>query len=458
MWQKLSLRARINLLLALVLTLGLAINIARLVLEAGPRVRAEDQSVIRMARDFIETIVAGLADAPDPDAKLSQIASDMSRLRHVSITWHDGVAASSRVDQPEEGGEAHAPPAWFVTLVHPEKTSVSVPVSVHGKSGSLVITPHPNDEIAEIWDGIVTQLEVGSAIAVALFLIIMAVVSRALAPLQALSQAMTRIESGSYDVRVTPSGAPELAALCARLNHLAATLGEAVEDKRRLAERAVSLQDMERKEIARELHDEFGPYLFSIRAHTSALVRLSEASRPSADALRKHGSAILEQVNALQQFNRRVLEKLRPVGLAELGLHEALDALLRLWSESHPDMAIETAISRSLGDTGETADLTIYRVVQEALTNVFRHAGATSVNVTVEPADHAKAAQNDRACALVRVRDNGCGLRPGYKLGLGLTGMRERILALGGTLTVASGDGGVTVEAVIPQGPQPSLA
>jgi len=78
-----------------------------------------------------------------------------------------------------------------------------------------------------------------------------------------------------------------------------------------------------------------------------------------------------KQVNALQQFNRRVLEKLRPVGLTELGLREALDALLRLWGESHPDVVIETAIAPSLGEIGETADLTIYRTVQEALTMCF---------------------------------------------------------------------------------------
>jgi len=451
MWQKLSLRARINLLLALVLTLGLAINIARLVVEAGPRVQAEDQSVIRLAREFIEMIVADLNEAPDPEARLNRITGDLSRLRHVSITRQaDGVAR--RPERAEDSDDPRAPPAWFVSLVHPETTSVSVPVSIHGQPGSLVIASHPNDEIAEIWDGIVTQIEVGSAIALVLFLITMMVVSRALTPLAALSQAMARIEAGSYDARVAPGGAPELAAICGKLNHLAATLGEAVEDKRQLAERAVSLQDLERKEIARELHDEFGPYLFALRAHAGALVRLSEGPEPDADVLRKHGGAILEQVNALQQFNRRVLEKLRPVGLAELGLHQALEALLRLWGESHPDVAIETTISRALGETGETADLTIYRVVQEALTNVFRHAEATSVNVTIETAEPQKGTQGFRDCALVRVRDNGRGLKPGHRLGLGLIGMRERILALGGSLTVASGDGGVTVEALIPKG------
>jgi len=453
MWQKLSLRARINLLLAFVLALGLAINIARLVVEATPRVQAEDQSVIRLAREFVETIVAGLNEAPDPEARLNQIVRDLSRLRHVSIARQDVAAEISRPSaRSDDDDAARSPPAWFVALVHPEKTSVSVPITIRGKPQALVITSYPDDEMAEIWDGIVTQLEVGSAIAAALLLITMTVVGRALAPLKALSQAMTDIESGRYGTRVTPGGAPELAAICTRLNHLAATLGEAVEENRHLAERTVSLQDVERKEIARELHDEFGPYLFALRAHAGALMRLSDVGVPDANALRKHGAAILEQVNALQQFNRRILERLRPVGLAELGLREALGALLRLWGESHPDMAIETTISPVLGETGETAELTIHRVIQEALTNVFRHAGATSVNVSVEPAEQPTGLHADRGFARVRVRDNGSGMKPDHKLGFGLTGMRERILALGGTLTIASDEGGVTVEALVPNG------
>ena len=449
MWQRLSLRSRINLLMALVLTLGLAINVARLVLEGGPRVQAEDQSVTRLAREFVETIVGGLNEAPNPEARLDQIVQDLQRLRHVSITWQTDAGAPVDIHEGEED-DAGSVPGWFVTLVHPRTTSVSVPVSIHGKRTALVITSIPNDEIAEIWDGVLTQLAVGSAVALTLFLITMVVVGRALAPLEALSQAMSGIESGSYGVHVEPGGAPELAAICTKMNRLAETLGEAIEEKRRLAERAVSLQDVEREEIARELHDEFGPYLFTLRVQAGALMRLAKAGVPDADGVRKHGGAILDQINDLQQFTRRILERLRPVGLAELGLREALGALLRMWNESHPEVEIETTISRSLGETGETADLTIYRVVQEALTNVFRHARATAVNVSIEPAERPAGIKGNRDYALVRVRDNGRGLKPGEKFGFGLTGMRERILALGGTLTVASGEGGVTIEAMVP--------
>jgi two-component system, NarL family, sensor histidine kinase UhpB len=457
MWQKLSLRARLNTLLALILLLGLAINVTRLVLEAGPRVQAEDQSVIRLAREFIETLVVSLNETPDPDARLNKVIQDLNRLRHVSITRGQDAAevkpSAAAAPDDDDDGEPSSVPAWFVALVHPEKTAVTVPITIHDRPGSLVITSHPDDEMNEIWDGIVTQLLVGSAIAITLFLVTMVVVNRALAPIQSLSEAMTKIEAGFYGTRVRPGGSPELAAICAKLNHLAATLGKAVEEKRQLAERAVSLQDAERKEIARELHDEFGPYLFALRAHGSSLMRIADARELNRDALRKHGGVLLEQINALQQFNRRVLERLRPVGLAELGLAEAIGALLRLWSTSHPEVVIETAISEKLGETGETAELTIYRIIQEALTNVFRHAGATRVEIVVEPAPSGRAGTAaESQASIVSVRDNGAGLPADHKQGFGLIGMRERVLALGGTMTVVSTNQGVTVEALVPSG------
>jgi two-component system, NarL family, sensor histidine kinase UhpB len=462
MWQKLSLRARLNTLLALVMVLGLVINIARLLLEAAPRVAAEDQSVVRLARGFVEPLVSDLNDASDPEARLDRIVEGLKQLRHVSITREHDPAKSGAPAEPAPAGGKGEPPQvseWFVTLIHPEQTTVAVPIAANGRSlGSLVITSHPTDEIAEIWDGIVTQIEVGSAIAAALLLITMTVVNRALEPIKSLADAMSSIEAGHYDTRVRPGGSPELAAICRKLNHLASVLETTVEDKRRLAERVVSLQDAERKEIARDLHDEFGPYLFALRAHTASLTRLADTPEPDLDALRKHIGAMSDQVNALQQSNRRVLERLRPVGLAELGLADALAALMRLWREAHPGVEIKTSISPSLGARGETAELTIYRIIQEALTNVFRHAGATRVDIRVEPAATRPAGAAETEAIMVSVRDNGAGLPADHKQGFGMLGMRERVLALGGSMTVASTNHGVTVEALVPCGIHQSQA
>src|ERR1700721_3537627 len=86
MWQKLSLRARLNMLLALVMVLGLAVNIARLLLEAGPRVAAEDQSVVRLARGFVETLVSDINDASDPEARLNHIVEGLKQFRPATTT------------------------------------------------------------------------------------------------------------------------------------------------------------------------------------------------------------------------------------------------------------------------------------------------------------------------------------------------------------------------------------
>src|ERR1700709_1420167 len=123
MWQKLSLRARLNTILALVLMLGLAINIARLLLEAGPRVQAEDQSVIRLARGFVEQLVAGLNESPDPEARLNRIIEDFNRLRHVSITREIDGKAASAPSAIDDG--ANRTPARFVALGHPERNAAN---------------------------------------------------------------------------------------------------------------------------------------------------------------------------------------------------------------------------------------------------------------------------------------------------------------------------------------------
>jgi two-component system sensor histidine kinase UhpB len=456
MWRTLSLRTRLNLLLALVLVLGLAINIGRLLLEAGPRVQAEDQSVVRLAREFVQTLVADLNESTDPDARLDQIVMSLTELRHVSITRirkqsGAGGAVPLHQDTIESAGSV---PGWFMTLIHPEQTTVTLPVIVNGRSlGLLAITSHPTDEIAEIWDGVVTQLEVGSAIAVILFVITIMVMNRALDPIQSLAAAMKSIAAGHYETRVAPSGPPEFAAICGQLNDLVATLGRSLQDKQQLAEKIVSLQDAERKDVARELHDEFGPHLFALRAHASALAQTAGTDTPDIRSLRKHGDSILAQVNTLQHVNRRVLDRLRPAGLADLGLADALGALMRLWREANPDITIETSISPDLGRPGDTAELTIYRIVQEALTNVFRHSGATHVDIAIEPAAPPAGLTATASATLLRVRDNGAGLPADHKSGFGLMGMRERVLALGGTLTVASSERGVVVEAVVPNGP-----
>src|SRR3569833_3782992 len=117
MWDRLSLRVRINCLVALVLALGLVANVTRLALDATPRVQAEDQSVIRLTREVIESIGPGFDDAPDPNGRLDKFVADLKRLRHVSVIRQDGQSTlSSAGDNQDIGVGGRVVLSWFVVL------------------------------------------------------------------------------------------------------------------------------------------------------------------------------------------------------------------------------------------------------------------------------------------------------------------------------------------------------
>ena len=190
------------------------------------------------------------------------------------------------------------------------------------------------------------------------------------------------------------------------------------------------MQDEERRDIARDLHDEIGPFLFTVRAGVGALARKAKAPGADPDLLAEACEKIDGQIAALQQVNRRILGRLRPAALTEMGLADALEALARGWRETRSDVDIDLALDGARGDIDETTALTAYRVAQEGLTNAFRHSGASRILLCV---------RRDGDVLSVEVSDDGAGLaRKAVNGGLGLRGMAERVEALGGKLRIES--------------------
>jgi two-component system sensor histidine kinase UhpB len=226
---------------------------------------------------------------------------------------------------------------------------------------------------------------------------------------------------------------------------LAETLEGLSGTNQQLIQRLMQVQDDERKAIAHELHDEIGPHLFGIRANAAAL-----AASLRAGGLEKQASsakAISDQVEALQGHNRRILRRLRPAALDDLGLAEALEILVKSWSEIEPSVDLTLSLPDRLENCDPQQSLALYRVVQEALTNVFRHAKAHHAWVTIAYRDKAKGSRTLE----VKVRDDGLGLGANVRPGLGLTGMRERMRGLGGSFACGpSPEGGTLVEALFP--------
>lgn len=421
MIQSLSLRARLSLLLGGVIVAGLAFGVGLLILHAGARVSAEAEGATRLARDLVQATLPRLHAASDPNAELAELLADARRLRHVRVTV--------------EGEAAPAParnraPDWFSALVFrpPAPTRIATP------QGAIEIAANPADEIAEIWEEIVWLSIGAAAVAGAAFTLVSYVVSRTLRPIGLLSNALRRLERGDYAIRAPADGSPEFVAIADRLNSLAATLQRLDDENRQLVRRMIHVQDEERRGIARDLHDEIGPFLFTVRAGVGALARKAQAPAADPAPLAQDCARIDAQIAALQQVNRRILGRLRPAALSEMGLADALEALARGWRETRADVVIDLALQGARGDIDEATALTAYRVAQEGLTNAFRHSGAGRVSLS---------ATRDGDLLRIEVGDDGVGLSPQPRGGgLGLRGMSERVAALGGKLAVMNGPRG----------------
>ena len=211
---------------------------------------------------------------------------------------------------------------------------------------------------------------------------------------------------------------------------------------RRLTQAIQTRLEEERRSIARELHDELGQCVTAIRTIGAAI-----ANRARADLPDIHNSArtIVEVAGHIYDVVHGIIRKLRPSALDNLGLTEALEEWLAGWRERYPDIEVELELSGKLDDLGETINITVYRIVQECLTNVVRHAAATRAEVAV-------ARSGERL--EVTVRDNGKGLgerNESESARFGLMGMRERVEGLAGDFHIDSRPGeGVRVRARIP--------
>ena len=368
----------------------------------------------------------GLRPRPIPTPSSPASCNRRKSLRHVRI-FLEGIRAEAAPDLRA--------PAWFEALATPRENASQIPLPPP-LGGALVIAASPADEIAEIWEEIVELATVGALVAFAAFALLFVAVSRTLAPVSTLVAGLSRLEQGKHETRVAASGSPEFVVIAERINALAAALERLDAENRSLLARAIEVQEKERREIAQDLHDEIGPFLFAIRAGVGALRR-----KEGNAALDEDCAEIDAQVASLQQVNRRILARLRPAALEEVGLAGALGALARGWRETHQQPAIFVDVADL--PLSEELALVAYRIVQEGLTNALRHAGAEHVSIRVSSQSPGE--------LRVRVEDDGCGFTKGWRPGLGLRGMSERIAAFGGRLTLANAaPSGVVLEARIP--------
>ncbi|MDD5330380.1 MAG: PAS domain-containing protein [Sulfuricella sp.] len=218
------------------------------------------------------------------------------------------------------------------------------------------------------------------------------------------------------------------------------------QENRRLTRRMFAVQEDERRRIARELHDELGQWLTAVQTEAQAIMSLAVSNEKRSGMKKSVASAkaIDYSASEMHQVLRRILRRLRPATLDQLGLEDSLRELVRQWGTQHPDVACNLRLDGPLEGLAETLNISLYRIVQEALANVSRHAAdASRFNIALS---------HEADGIQLSLEDDGKGMDPRQpRQGLGLLGMRERVIAANGIFTLHSAPGrGLHIQIKLP--------
>ncbi len=437
-----SLKARLLWIVSLILLVNFCVAGLVMVHNARQALVSEMKSSTNLAKGLLINALPTLRFSNDLGDRLTLIVDSVRDTRHIRA-WFEDMNGKVLLGEDNEAVflEVEEVPTWFIKIMAPEVLAFKRLITKGSKSyGYLVVEADPSDEVIEVWRDVRTLFWLALLFMFFILMMIYFALRHGLKPLDSLSGALGKLEQGDFSARVETSVVKELSPIHARFNHMAMVLERTVAENRTLAGNMLTIQEADRRELARELHDELAPCLFGIRVDLSEIDQASIAG--NTEKVSAKITSVKEITTQIQSLVRKMLIRLRPMTLDDLGLADALRDMLRSWRDRQPEIDWEWDFSGNFEYFPDTLQVTIYRLVQECTTNCVRHAKAKHVKVEVhQMQQHVK----------VSVTDDGVGLSKEMVRGFGLIGMRERVTALGGRIAFDTAEGqGLQVRVLIP--------
>jgi two-component system sensor histidine kinase UhpB len=416
-----SLQFRLNLIILLICFFTLLLGGAVTIINARHSVFEEISSSLLLAERLI-----------DRQINDSQF-SGLDNVRHLRVAVITGEKNTSPPLLPDNTIDPNVPElfSWFV---RPNLEHRSLWLEKDNSTQFLRLVADPRDEIREAWREaqvfIIFLLLLTFLISGCVFIVI----GRALRPVDDILLAFAEIEKGDYQKRLQHFNLPEFSRISESINHLSEKLMLSKEENRRLNKHALDVRESERHYLARELHDEMGQSLTAVKALTASV---KPGNEPQVESLNK-----IDQIcGHLFDVIRNRMRQLTPPLLNEFGLPAAIDELVDKWPSNVPvKLTIDDDIDVLVGSNA----IHYYRVIQESLTNIFKHAQATQVEIELK-----QVGGNVGRTIQLSIKDNGVGFNHNEVSWGGLFGIKERINSLGGKLEITSGSG-TKLSAILP--------
>ncbi len=449
-----SLRLQINLLIAAIMTLFVAAVLVFEVMSTRNSVREEIQASNIVAAQLMSNFdwTDQTENGGDQRLQLVNYLSHLGRVRATEISLLNSSGGLIYHSPPSVYKAGRDAPAWYAALVRPEPIHQQFELP----GGRLVIEANASRAVLDGWDDAVRLLEIGVAIMLIGNLIVFWLVGLATRPFRRIVIGLQGMQAGEYATRLPDFAGAEASAISHAFNRMAQAIQDNLGARQEAAEANLRLEQSrdlalivqnrvedERRQIARELHDETSQSVTAIRSLAQSLVN---RFRDGDETTRDVAQLIADTTARLYDSMHELIPRLRPLALGGLRLSEALEEQIAQWRRQYPETEFSLTMQTLPDQMGETYLLAACRIVQEAVVNALRHAHSARIEI---------AARGDGNNLVLSVRDRGHGLPPDWQRSgrFGIRGMRERARTLGGDVHVADADGGgVCVDAALPLG------
>jgi two-component system sensor histidine kinase UhpB len=443
-----SLRMKINLIFSGLTVLIFAVLIAVEIAGTRASVREEMEASSRIATQLLGRISHFYARDMMPE--LVAFLRDTGRVRANDIRLYDAEGNLLYESPPSLYKAGRDAPAWYTWLVRPPLTERVVPLD----GAKLVLTANPTRAILDGWDNLYDILFSQFLLLLLADLVVFWLVGIWVAPLERIQRGLREIEQGDHHVRLPPLQGKEAGEMGRAFNRMAQAVEDNIQVRQASAEAQARLDaqreftmllhariEEERAAIARELHDELGQSLTAIRSIAKSMMQHPDVA---GGPLERHATMLFDTAGMTSDAMRRLIPRLRPIQLEGMGLIDAVRDLLTETQQNHAEVRFELSVAQEgLPPLNDQLELSAYRIVQEAVTNVVRHSGATRAMVVIGV---------ENQLLKITIADNGKGAESLKREGhYGVRGMQERAAAFGGDIAFGSStEGGLAVRVSLP--------
>ena len=427
------------------------------------------RQMLERTNHALEVISLGLASAEhlsqaiypinhNPLSKWGIPLNQLSQQNHLTILVTDLSTQKVLYRSPPitENNQQQSPYQWvnFLIAIKPLRTDKTLPQSA---PVNVTIYAEPGPDLLIINKKIVSFLVLMALLGILVYSIIKIITSRFQRELNGINKAIKQIKRGHYNLQLPDLYFVELNEISDSYNQSIDQLEKIRRENQTLAERLLWLQEEERQYLAQELHDELGQSISAIKVMCVSMQKSAQngtapTNQQNNQALAKRYQSITDICDHLYTVVRDLMKQLRPTVLDELGLKAALEEIVENWQQRQLTMDISLSCSESIEQCSDSIKINIYRIVQESLTNIMKHADAQHIQIKLCEYQSQSRPWTANNYYQLTIIDDGTGFNTANKrFGFGIVGMRERVKSMGGTLEIDSNPGaGTTISVQVP--------